>query len=113
MNTCNFQIPLPLAAPTAEQIAARMFWRDVAIVEGEIKPQNGKNFFDSLVWSTWTGKNATDLEQLPALACHKHIRERGGVGHDEEPLIINVLTRPVTERQCMTALFTIFNITLK
>jgi hypothetical protein len=102
---------IELLAPTIQHIAERQYWRDVAIVEGELKPQNGKSFFDGLVWSTWIGKNATDLEQTPALACHKHIRERGGVGVDEESITINVLTRPVTARDCMTAMCTVFKVT--
>lgn len=105
METPTAELPLIWENPAVQ------FWRDVAIVEGEIKPAKG--FFETLVWNTWTGKSATDLEQTPALACHKYIRERGGIGHDEEPLTINVLTRPVTARDVQTAMCTVYTVTRK
>lgn len=45
----------------------------------------------SLVWTPWINCQPTD--NIHAMAAHRHFRERGGLGEDDENLILYVCTK--------------------
>ena len=60
----------------------------IHVAEGQI-PRNFNH--PSVVWTAWIDCQPTD--NIHALAAHKHFRERGGLGEDDEALILYVFHR--------------------
>ncbi len=60
-------------------------------------------------WRPWVGDDPKDAAIMPRLALHRHIRDRGGVGSDEEPLAVFVcLASDYPPKECT---FTEFKVT--
>ncbi len=62
--------------------------RWVAVHEGAL-PKD----FTGVVWREWRNCREADLEQLPTMALHRHLRDRGGVLPEENPLRVFVSIR--------------------